>query len=102
MTLSSVLKFFKTDTIFSVNSYSQLVNTRQILTQIIYVLHHSFYIKQCYFQFLEHSKNTHALGRPGQADEVASTIAFLASDAASFITGATVPVDGGRHAMCPR
>lgn len=55
-----------------------------------------------YAKFLERSKETHALGRPGQPEEVASTIAFLASDSASFITGATVPVDGGRHAMCPR
>ena len=53
-------------------------------------------------QFLERSKSTHALGRPGQVEEVANTIAFLASDSASFITGAQVPVDGGRHAMCPR
>lgn len=53
-------------------------------------------------QFLERSKETHALGRPGQPEEVAATIAYLASDGASFITGATVPVDGGRHAMCPR
>ena len=59
--------------------------------------------KYCIFlQFLERSKETHALGRPGNSEEVASTIAFLASDNASFITGATVPVDGGRHAMCPR
>ncbi|CAG2218983.1 unnamed protein product [Mytilus edulis] len=53
-------------------------------------------------QFLERSKETHALGRPGQPDEVAKAIAFLASDDSSFITGACVPVDGGRHAMCPR
>ncbi|KAK2150223.1 hypothetical protein NP493_2838g00006 [Ridgeia piscesae] len=55
-----------------------------------------------YLQFLERSKTTHALGRPGNVDEVASAIAFLASDSASFITGVQLPVDGGRHAMCPR
>lgn len=55
-----------------------------------------------YADFLEHSKETHALGRVGDPDEVANTIAFLASDASSFITGASIPVDGGRHAMCPR
>lgn len=55
-----------------------------------------------YEKFLERSKETHALGRPGQPEEVAAAIAFIASDNASFITGATLPVDGGRHAMCPR
>lgn len=57
---------------------------------------------EAYAKFLEHSKTTHALGRPGNAEEIASAIEFLASDAASFITGASIPVDGGRHAMCPR
>lgn len=55
-----------------------------------------------YEEFLKKCQDTHALGRPGEAEEVAKTIAFLASDDASFITGASVPVDGGRHAMCPR
>ncbi|KAB7501306.1 Tropinone reductase 2 [Armadillidium nasatum] len=55
-----------------------------------------------YSAFLERSKATHALGRPGDPIEVASAIAFLASDQASFITGVSLPVDGGRHAMCPR
>ncbi|XP_043932575.1 3-oxoacyl-[acyl-carrier-protein] reductase FabG-like [Protopterus annectens] len=52
-------------------------------------------------QFLEYSKTTHALGRIGTLDEVAQAVAFLASDAASFATGISVIVDGGKHAMCP-
>lgn len=55
-----------------------------------------------YKEFLEHCKVTHALGRPGTAEEVAKTIGFLASNDASFITGQTLPVDGGRSVMCPR
>ncbi len=38
-------------------------------------------------------------GRPGTANEIAEAIVFLASDAASFVHGAVLPVDGGRIAV---
>ena len=39
----------------------------------------------------------HPLGRIATADDVAWAALFLASDSASFITGVSLPVDGGRH-----
>jgi meso-butanediol dehydrogenase / (S,S)-butanediol dehydrogenase / diacetyl reductase len=38
----------------------------------------------------------HPLGRIGEAKDVASVIAFLASEDAAFMTGLAIPVDGGR------
>lgn len=58
--------------------------------------------KEDYEKFLQHSKSTHALGRPGTTTEVAKAIAYLASDDASFTTGVSLPIDGGRSQMCPR
>ena len=46
----------------------------------------------------QYSKKT-PLKRLGKAEEIASTALFLASDAASYITGATIMVDGGWTAV---
>jgi NAD(P)-dependent dehydrogenase (short-subunit alcohol dehydrogenase family) len=42
-----------------------------------------------------HMVSLHPLGRVGNAEEVATMVAFLSSDAASYMTGAVIPVDGG-------
>ena len=39
------------------------------------------------------------MGRVGQPEDLANAIVFLASDEASYITGASLPVDGGRSAV---
>jgi len=49
--------------------------------------------------FVEQYSNKTPLKRLGRAEEVASTALFLASDAASYITGSIVMVDGGWTAI---
>jgi len=55
-----------------------------------------------YAAFLEHSKDTHPMGRVGQPSEIADLIFFLASERAAWITGATYSIDGGRAQTCAR
>lgn len=45
--------------------------------------------------FAESAKKTTALGRYGKPEEIAAAVAFLASPEASYITGVSLPVDGG-------
>ncbi len=58
--------------------------------------------EQAYAKFLEHSKDTHPLGRAGTPEEVAELILFLASEKAGWITGVNYSVDGGRAQTCFR
>jgi len=55
-----------------------------------------------YPAFLERSRTTHPLGFVGAPDDAANLVLFLASDAARWITGAIVPLDGGRALMSAR
>ena len=57
---------------------------------------------EAYAAFLEHSKTTHPLGRTGRPEEIADLVLFLASDKASWITGATYSIVGGRSQTCAR
>ena len=49
-----------------------------------------------YPAFLERGKATHPLGRVGSVEEIAALVLFLLSDEAGWITGACMPIDGGR------
>lgn len=55
-----------------------------------------------YAAFLDRSRETHPLGRVGNAQEIAELVFFLASERASWITGATYSIDGGRAQTCAR
>jgi NAD(P)-dependent dehydrogenase (short-subunit alcohol dehydrogenase family) len=58
--------------------------------------------EDAYSAFLTRARETHPLGRAGDASEIADLIYFLASDQSGWITGETISIDGGRHLTCAR
>ncbi|KAI4468515.1 hypothetical protein MML48_2g00019372 [Holotrichia oblita] len=55
-----------------------------------------------YPEYIKRMASIHPLGRVGKPEEVANAIVFLASDDASFTTGETLCLAGGRQNSCPR
>ena len=63
-------------------------------------------VDQAKAMILQMSSAAQPVGRPGMPDDIDNTVAFLASDAASFVTGTSLIVDGGittgpRHSWDP-
>lgn len=69
------------------------VNPGVIKTEIF---HKGGITGEIYDTMMEEECKSHPIGRVGNVEEVASMIGFLASSEASFITGQTVGIDGGR------
>lgn len=69
------------------------VRTNAVMPGVIETRHHEEFSTP--ERMAEYRKQT-PLGRNGTAEEVAATIAFLASDDASFLNGALIDINGGR------
>lgn len=51
--------------------------------------------KELYAEYIDTFGKQHPVGRAGQASEVVNAIAFLSKDNAGFVTGVSLPIDGG-------
>lgn len=69
------------------------IRTNSIMPGVIETRHHDTFTTP---ERMEQYRRETPLGRNGHAQEVAATILFLVSDAASFINGATIDINGGR------
>lgn len=69
------------------------VRVNAIMPGVIETAHHATFSSPAKME--DYKKQT-PLGRNGQAEEVAQAVLFLASDAASFVTGAILDISGGR------
>lgn len=69
------------------------VRTNAIMPGVIETPHHALFTKP---ERMEQYRSETPLGRNGLAEEVASTVVFLAGDGAQFINGAMIDINGGR------
>lgn len=69
------------------------VRVNAIMPGVIETRHHEVFSSE---QQMENYRSQTPLARNGSAEEVAQAVLFLASDAASFLTGALIDINGGR------
>jgi 3-oxoacyl-[acyl-carrier protein] reductase len=69
------------------------VRTNSIMPGVIETRHHEVYSTP---ERMEQYRRETPMGRNGQAEEVASVVLFLASDAGRFVNGALIDINGGR------
>lgn len=69
------------------------VRTNSVMPGVVETRHHETFSTP---ESMERYRNETPLGRNGQPDEAAQVIAFLASDAAGFLNGALIDINGGR------
>ena len=70
------------------------VRTNAVMPGVIETSHHEVFSTA---ESMARYRKETPLGRNGQSEEVAAVIVFLASDAASFLNGALIDINGGRY-----